>query len=377
MKSKTYIQQYDYYIFVIFVILMLIGLFMQLNISSIRSKMFFFNRQIIWVGLSIFSLWFAFKIVNLKKIRKYSLFFILLTILSLIAVLIFGSGVKGAVRSINIAGINIQPSLFARIVLIFYFAHILDKKQKIIKKATPKFFLQNFSALIIIPAIIFILILFERHFSTLVISGFTLISMLYLAKIRYSTIFSLLGIILIIGILVISFGPKYRSNRMDIFYKYSLFHSNLENKNKKLDNEHQIKESLIALSSGNFFGTTPKRGTGKHYFLPEAKTDYIYAIIGEEFGFLGAFFILILYAFLFSRSFINSKKQNSFFLQLLGLGLGMNIFYNAIVNIGVAMSAIPSTGVTLPFISYGGTSLIVNSFTIGLLMNISAKRRTL
>ncbi|MCK4696326.1 MAG: FtsW/RodA/SpoVE family cell cycle protein, partial [Candidatus Cloacimonetes bacterium] len=100
-----------------------------------------------------------------------------------------------------------------------------------------------------------------------------------------------------------------------------------------------------------------------------------FAIIGEEFGFLGALSVLGMYVFLFIRSIISSYRKEDLYLKLAGIGLGMNIFFNAMVNIGVAMAAIPSTGVTLPFISYGGTSLLVNSFTIGLLLNISATRQ--
>ena len=125
MKAKTYIAEYDYYILFVYMLLMFIGLYMQLNISSIRTSMSFFYRQFIWFGLSIFSLWFAFKVVKLEKIRPYIFMFLIITILLLIAVLIFGENVKGAIRSFRIWKINIQPSLIARIVLILYFAHFI------------------------------------------------------------------------------------------------------------------------------------------------------------------------------------------------------------------------------------------------------------
>ncbi|MCK4654365.1 MAG: FtsW/RodA/SpoVE family cell cycle protein [Candidatus Cloacimonetes bacterium] len=376
MKAKIYIAQYDYYILFVYMLLMFIGLYMQLNISSVRTSMSFFYRQFTWFGLSLLSLWIAFKFVNLNKIRNYTFFFLIITILLLILVLILGENVKGAVRSIRIWKINIQPSLIARIVLILYFAHFLDKKQRLIPKSHPKGFLRNFNALIVMPLIIFILILLEKHFSPLIISGLTLISILLLAKIRYSTILLIIGILFISIVLILELGPKYRSERMQIYSKYSLFNKAMNEESEYHGtNDYQIKEGLISLSSGKMFGTSPQRGTGKHYFLPEAKTDYVFAIIGEEFGFLGALFVLGLYVFLFIRSIISSYHKEDLYLKLAGIGLGMNIFFNAMVNIGVAMAAIPSTGVTLPFISYGGTSLLVNSFTIGLLLNISATRQ--
>ena len=375
MKAKTYIAGYDYYILFVYMLLMFIGLYMQLNISSIRTSMSFFYRQFIWFGLSVFSLWFAFKVVKLEKIRPYIFMFLIITILLLIAVLIFGENVKGAIRSFHIWKINIQPSLIARIVLILYFAHFLEKKQKIIDETRPKGFLRHFNALIVMTLIVFLLILAEKHFSPLIISGFTLISLLLLAKIRFSTILLLICISLIALMIVLKLGPRYRGERMQIYEKYSLFHKAL-NKDTEYSgtNDYQIRESLISLTGGRLFGTTPRKGTGKHYFLPEAKTDYIYSIIGEEFGFLGALFVLGLYVFLFARAIINSYKKDMF-LMLAGIGLGMNIFFNAMVNIGVSLAAVPSTGVTLPFISYGGTSLLINSFTVGLLLNISAERQ--
>ncbi len=375
MKSKTYIANYDHYILVIYFVLMIIGLYMQLNISSVRTSMSFFYKQFIWFFLSIGSVWFAFKKVDLEKLRNVSFYLIIFTIILLIAVLIFGKSVKGAVRSLHIWKLNVQPSLLARITLILYFAHILDKKQRFIPLSKPRDFPKYFNSLIVMTTIVFGLILLERHFSPLVISGITLLSLLYLARIKMSTIIVMITILMLLGSLVIKLGPKYRGERMQIYREYSLFHKNKNDEKYTGTNDYQVKESLISLASGKLFGTTPARGTGKHYFLPEAKTDYIFAIIGEEYGFIGSLFVMALFILLFFRAIISSLKRDSLYLQLLGIGLGMNIFFNAMVNIGVAMAIIPSTGVTLPFISYGGTSLLVNSFTIGLLLNISAKRQ--
>jgi cell division protein FtsW (lipid II flippase) len=375
MKSKAYIAQYDHYILFIYFILMFIGLFMQLNISSVRSSMYFFYRQLMWFILSIGSVWYAFKVVDLQKLRRASFFLVIAVIILLICVLIFGHNVKGAVRSIQIWKFSIQPSLLARIVLILYFAHILDKKKRIIPESKPSVFFLHFNALITMTIIIYGLILAEKHFSPLVISGLTLLSIIFLARIKLLTIFLILVILFVAGVIIINVGPDYRSERMKIFHKYSLFFKDRAETEYDGTKDYQIKEGLISLSSGKVFGTGSARGTGKHYFLPEAKTDYIFSIIGEEYGFIGALVVILLYIMLFVRTFISSWKKEDLFLRLAGVGLGLNIFFNAMVNIGVAMAALPSTGVTLPFISYGGTSLLVNSLAIGLLLNISAERK--
>ncbi|MBC8384125.1 MAG: FtsW/RodA/SpoVE family cell cycle protein [Candidatus Cloacimonetes bacterium] len=382
MSTRKYAIQYDYYILFAYILLMLIGLYTQLNISSVRSSMTFFYKQVMWFFISLFAVWFAFKKVNFDTLRKLIPIFLILTIALLILVLWIGTEVNGAIRSISITipvinlTFNIQPSLIARVFLIIYFAHIISKKEKFIERSTPIGFVKYLHPLITIPIAIFILILLENHFSPLIISGMTLLSLLFLSKIKLTTISLIISILLICAFLVIIFGPKFRGDRIAIYEKYSLFHKILGiESDYRGENDYQIKESLISLSSGQIFGTTPRRGTGKHYFLPEAKTDYVFSIIGEEFGFIGASIVMLLYFFLFYRSLLSSHLSKSLFMKLVGYGIAMNIFYNAMVNIGVAISSIPSTGVTLPFISYGGTSLLVNSFSIGLLLNISENQQ--
>ena len=136
IKTKTFIANYDYMLLFTYFALITIGIFMQLNISSVRTTMNFFYRQFIWLFLSLGSLLFAFKVIDLEKLRKLILPILLVIIILLISVLIFGDTVKGAVRSIRIWKINIQPSLLARVILVFYFAHMLDKhKRKIALEA--------------------------------------------------------------------------------------------------------------------------------------------------------------------------------------------------------------------------------------------------
>ncbi len=377
MLNKKQVIKYDNIILSIYLLLVVFGLIMQLNISSVRSSLFFFKRQIAWFAVSLIILWFVFKKIDLEKARKWFGLFVLITIILLLMVLFKGNTVKGGTRSFSILGINIQPSLLARVVMVLYFASVLDRKQKVMDDTKPLGFLKNFSVLVAITLIIYGLILVEKHFTPLIISGLTLISMLYLARIRKQTILLIMLILVLGGFMVLKYGPKYRNERMLIYKKYSLFEKLKQSNDDeyKGERDYQVRESLISLGTGKLFGTGTGKGTGKHYFLPDAKTDYIFAIIGEEYGFLGALLVLGLFFFLFIRSIINAQQQKSMFMRMACLGLGMNIFYNAMVNIGVAMSALPSTGVTLPFISYGGTSLVINSISIGLLLNISAVRR--
>lgn len=381
-RRKMLITDHDNIILLIYFGLIFTGFFMQLNVNSVLTNLNFFFRQSFWLVISIFALWFSFRVVSINFIRKIIFPSILLTLALLVSVFIKAiispdSAVNGSIRSLSIFGINIQPSLLARVVLVLFTAQVLDKKKEYLEDSGPKQFFKNFNLLIIIIAIFYIFILKEKHFTPLIISGFTLLWLFILAKIRFKTIALLILIVSVAGFLVIQFGPKYRGTRMDVFKKYSLVHKAVGKGGEFTGKEeYQIRESLVALASGGLLGRGPNHGLAKHYFLPEAKTDYIYSIIGEDFGLWGSLLVLLAFAVLFWRAFRNSQKESDLFLKFAGIGLGMNIFFNAMVNIGVSISALPSTGVTLPFISYGGTSMLINSITIGLLLNFSAKRRS-
>jgi cell division protein FtsW (lipid II flippase) len=143
------------------------------------------------------------------------------------------------------------------------------------------------------------------------------------------------------------------------------------------EKEYQVKESLTALTSGKLFGTGPDSGRAKHYYLPEARTDYVFTVIGEEFGFLGAMIVFGLHCLLFYKIMLMAFKQTDYYLQMVAMGLGLNIFLNVLVNVGVSMSILPSTGNTLPFISYSGTAMLMDSLSIGIILNISAKRKVI
>lgn len=378
MRGKSYIWGYDQYILGVFLLLLIFGLIVQLNISSVRSSMTFFYRQLLWVFLALAALWIGYKKVSLEELRKYVFPLIVFTVILLIMVLILGTKINGSLRSFRIWKFNFQPSILARVVLILYTAHLLDKQQHYVRDSRPGIILRHCNALLVIPGIILSLIVMERHFTPLIISSLTLLGLLFLARVRLFIVLPLAGIFLMTCVLVINLGSKFRSERIESYKRYSLFFPNSHDANtQNSHDDYQVRQSLISLANGSFFGTSPARGTGKHYFLPEAKTDYVFSIIGEEYGFFGALIIMTLFGFLFLRAVIVCSRQESLFIKLAGLGLAMNIYFNAMINIGVAMSALPSTGVTLPFISYGGTSLVVNSFTVGLLLNISGERKIL
>ncbi|MCD4652198.1 MAG: FtsW/RodA/SpoVE family cell cycle protein [Candidatus Cloacimonetes bacterium] len=379
LNRKSFIISRDMWIMLGYFALIIIGLFFMLNINSHRTSLTYFYKQALFSALAVGAMFAAYKLPDMEKIRDWRYIFLAITMVLLILVLIIGVEVNGARRSLRIGPISLQPSLIARIFLIFYFALVLDERKDRIEDSTIKGFFRHFLPLVITPIAIWTLILFEKHFSTLVISFFTLLGMLWAARIKTRTILLILALAIAGGVGILSYGSNFRKTRIKLFREYSLwgrvFGSENETRYNFEGKDYQVKESLTALSSGKLIGTGVDKGRGKQYFLPEAKTDYVFAIIGEEFGFLGALVVFGIYAIIFFRASFGSWKKESLYMQLFGLGLALNLFLNVMVNIGVAMAALPSTGVTLPFISYGGTSLVINSVAIGLILNITARRK--
>jgi len=372
--NKSYVVGYDKVILFSYLILMVIGLLIMLDISSVRNTMMYFYRQLAYAIVSIVLSLYILYYCNLTKLRQFNSLLIGISIVLLIVVLFKGDTVKGATRSINLGIVNFQPSFFARIALIFFFAHIIDKKKEELSKSGFGDFLKSFLSLIVVTGIVYGLILKGQHLSSLIISAASLVCLLFLGGLRLKIVAVALVICLIAGIAVIKIGAKYRSDRLDIFKKYFLFYKGPVPVLQP-EKEYQVKESLTALTSGKLFGTGADRGRAKHYYLPEARTDYVFTVIGEEFGFLGAILVFGLHCLLFFKIMLMAYKQTDFYLRLLAMGLALNIFLNVLVNVGVSMSILPSTGNTLPFISYSGTAMLIDSISIGVILNVSATRK--
>ncbi len=383
-KEKTHelFVSFDMHIFIITIMLMLFGLFIQLNIGSSRGtehSLQFFNKQLLFFAVSLPIIVFIGKSIKLINfLHKHVFLLLILNIFLLLAVLLIGTTTKGGTRWIRFGSIGVQPSMIASTILIIYISKIIEKKQNCISQSTFLNFLKDFSPIIILSIIVFGLVLWEKHLSTLVVLGATIFGMLFVANIRFSTLISIILVVLILFVAVLKMGDSYRSSRMDIYSKYSLFYKLFgQSKEKENINDYQVKESLTALSSGHIFGTGVSKGRAKHYFLPDAKSDYVFAVIGEQFGFIGAILILITFVYLFLRSWKVSWNTHSIFTKMIGMGVSLNIFFTAMVNIGVAISAIPPTGLTLPFISYGGSSMLMNAVNIGIILNLSSKRKVI
>ena len=379
LKFKSFFNSFDQILLLIVLTLLIFGLYLQFNIGTslgdhFQMNLFLSQIKSLIFAVIVFCIFYCPKNTTLFLYRG-SFLFMLLTIMLLTFVLVYGVSKQGSTRWIRLPFISFQPSSLAHPVLIIMFAKAFSQKHFIISKTGFFAFFKEFKPLILFSLTIIILIFLEKHLSTLIVLGCTLLSMIFAANFKRSLI--LIMLLLIIGslMIVVNLGANYRSNRMEIYSKYSLFHKVLGiNKTEINADAYQVRESLTAISQGGLFGVGRDGGRAKHKYLPDINSDYIFAIIGEEFGFLGGLFIISAFALFLLRVVLISSATENIFDNYLALGLGMNIFITAIVNIGVSISALPSTGLPLPFISYGGSALAVNVGMIAIILNISKKR---
>ena len=356
------------------IILVLLGLILIGNIGSFRFNNYDFLKQLIWTAVSVI-FFFIFFFIDLEKLRKFAFPLIILGLLLLFAVFLPGLGVciNYSTRWLHIGPIRFQPSTFVRLMLIFYLSHFLVKNRSLIEQSKPIQFLKKFEPIIIFPLICFFLIYKEPDLSTAAILFLIYLSILFVARIKISTIFFIASLAILVVILVFKFGPEYRTARYSAFSKFI----SGKQLSKKVEEKYcyQPRESLVALSNGRLYGRGSNQGRAKLFYLPFAKTDYIFAIFGEEFGFLGTTLLIALYLILILGCFTLAQRSNDFFYTLLIAGLTFNFAYNVIINIGVVTSLIPSTGVSLPFISYGGSALLGDSISIATILNASRNAR--
>jgi len=378
-NNKRYFAYHDHMLLGIAVLLTIFGVYLQFNIATSlgnTNQMGLFVNQLrsLVVAVGVFVVLLS--IPNLSSfLYKYSFIFISLAIILLTSVLFMGDTYQGGTRWLKIFFFRFQPSELVHPIIIIFFAKYFDKRKNEIKKTGILLFVKKFLPLIIVSVLCIVLIYLEKHLSTLVVLCLTMLAMLFIAEFKIRLILMLI-LLLFSSFTIAIKTQKHRESRMGIYANYNLFYKALGKNNQEIKGDpYQVRESLTAISQGGIWGTGSEGGRSKHLFLPDVNSDYIFALIGEQFGFLGGMVIIFLFSILLFRTILISVSASSYFDMMLAMGMGVNIFITAIINIGVSLSALPSTGLTLPFISYGGSALVVNLAMLAIILNISSKRR--
>lgn len=297
--------------------------------------------------------------IDYKHYYKHSNKILLVSLILLILVLIPGIGkVRNGSRSwFGIGSFGFQPSEIAKLALIIFVSKYLANNEKDVKNIFKGVF-----PILIIIFLFFALIMLEPDFGTGMVIVSTLFVMLFASNIKFS-FFGYLGLLGIIGIIALIIAAPYRLARIVSF---------LNPWSDPLGTGFQIIQSLYAISPSGLFGRGLGNSIQKHFYLPEPQTDFIFAIILEELGILGVIILSVLFITLFTNVIKISLNSKDLFAKYLSFGLIISIILQTTLNISVVIGLVPVTGVTLPFISYGGSSLLVSMASIGIILNISS-----
>ncbi|PIU41606.1 MAG: putative lipid II flippase FtsW [Candidatus Omnitrophica bacterium CG07_land_8_20_14_0_80_42_15] len=350
-------------ILVVVSILIAIGIVMIYSASAIyayerlKDSLFYLKRHLLFLLIGIPPTIFVMSI-DYAYFKKYARLLLLISFILLVAVLIPGLGYQagGARRWFHFGPFNFQPSEAMKLSMIIYLADALSRKGSEIKS-----FLTGFAPLVLVLGLSIGLILLEPDLGTAVSISCIAFIMLFVAGTRLEHIlYSFLAALPVL--LVAVFGTTYRRNRITAF---------LHPWQDPRGTSFQIIQSFLALGSGGLIGVGLGQSTQKLFYLPAAYTDFIFSIIGEELGLIGTLSVVGLFFIFAVQGTRVVLKCNDHFGKLMSLGVVSMITLETLVHIGVSIGAIPTKGLPLPFISYGGSALIFNMMAVGLLLNVA------
>lgn len=345
-------------LFAVTLALVVFGLTMVYSASAVFAAMkfgndtFFFFRQLAYAVFGLLLL-LVLRHVSPEALRRHLRWIWTLMLIALLLVLIPGIGhmAGGARRWLSLGIAPLQPAEFAKIVVVLFLAHALARRSE--NRAQGSIIASTFWAEAMV-----VLVLCERDFGTAAILQLIVLIMLYLGDLRLRKLLVAVLFLVPIGLYLIHSSP-YRMRRMTAF---------LDPFSARKDAGYQLSEALISIGSGGSFGVGLGDSRQKLFFLPEAHTDFIFAIIGEELGLLGVIFLATLYGAYLFVAYRIAKKQTSPFRRYLVLGFGFWVVMQAAINMAMASGLLPTKGLTLPFISSGGSSLIVCLIATGIIL---------
>lgn len=327
------------------------------SLMKFKNLYHLFTSHFLKILLALFCMWWFSKI-KYEHYRKYSKLALFAIIVVLVLTFIFAPKVKGASRWIDLGFMQFQPSEAAKVILIIHLSLMMERLVKD-KKLTD--FKNGFIYPLIWIGIVSGLVVIQPNISTAVIIVITSFALMFVSGARWKHIVGILGsAAVVVGSIAMLF--KHSRDRI-LDYFNSLINGG--------DINIQVKQAKIALGSGGLLGVGPGHSRQSDLFLPESYGDFIFSILGEEWGFVGTVTMLSLFLVLFLVAMIIAKnaKQDKFG-QLMVFGLGFNIILSAFINAGVVTGLLPTTGITLPFISFGGTSIILFAVSVGIIINV-------
>lgn len=359
LKKKSY--QCDFTILFVTILLVLFGIVMitsssfYYSLNKFGDSFHFFKRQMIWAAAG-FLVMIVCMNYDYRKLKKWSLLLYGISIITLILVLFIGQEINGAKRWLGVGSLGFQPSEFSKIAVILFLAHIVSNQPK--RLAAFKGFL-TFMFFILLPCGL----IAKENLSTALVVAFLGIIILFVASTKiWHFLVITLPVFLLGGIAVLLPEFRYRLNRIIIWLNPWEDPSGLG---------YQTIQSLYAVGSGGLFGVGLGQSIQKRGFIPEAHNDIIFSIVCEELGLFGAAILLFLFLILIWRGIKIAMNAPDLFGGLLVVGVISQVAVQLIINVSVITNTIPVTGMPLPFISYGGSSLLFLMAGIGIVLNVS------
>jgi cell division protein FtsW len=346
--------------------LLALGMTMVLSTSYLHSQerygdgTYFFRKQLIAMGAGVIAL-MACVMVPSALYRRFAYPLLAVSFVILIMVLIPGIGVSrgGARRWIMFPGFAFQPSELAKLSIVFYLAHSMAKKEELIRT-----FSVGILPHLIVTGVFAGLLLLEPDFGTALILTMLLYLMLFIGGVRVSHLLST-ALLALPALAYVLMTAEYRLRRLMTF---------LDPWSDATGSGFHVIQSLIAFGSGQLLGRGLGESRQKLLYLPEAHTDFVYSVIGEELGLLGALAVLALFAVIIVRGLRLTSKIEEPFEQYLAFGLTVLLGLQALIHMGVVMGLMPTKGLVLPFISYGGSAMVINLMEAGILLGLSRRR---
>jgi cell division protein FtsW len=354
----------DWYIVLSVLSLMLFSIAFVYSASAAISQLRFgssenlFLRHTLRVAFAIIAM-IIFSRIDYHLWMRFSKSILVISITLLIVVL-FSGKVNEVNRWINLGPLSFQPSELAKFAMVIHFSALLSFKQSIIKD-----FNNGFVPFALWTLIICILIALQPNFSTAMVIFIISVGLLFIGNVNLLYILSSLIFITASAFAYVYMTAGYKLSRITAFVSNS----------QGLDDSvnYQLNQALIAIGNGGFFGVGPGQSRQSHLFLPESYGDFIISIIGEEYGFIGIVLILAAFIMIFWRGLMIARKAPDNFGYFLSSGIILTFALYTLVNVGVNTGILPTTGLPMPFISYGGTAVIIYGAAIGILLNISSQ----
>lgn len=360
--DRRLLFNFDWVFFLISLVLVFIGILVIFSLSHSQSAGLLSNlysRQIYWFVISIFAL-FMILCIDYRNLVRYSYSFYIITILCLVAVLLFGRTAHGAQRWIALGPLTFQPSEFLKIALILTLTRYFDERKMV------KWNISNLLFPLILVGIPFLLIVKQPDLGSAMILIPVSLIIFYLNGVRVREILYLVGAGLATTPIFWFLLKSYQKARLLVF---------LDPERDPLGSAYNIMQSKIAIGSGMFWGKGLFGGTqSRLYFLPERFTDFIFSAFAEEWGFFGVLILLGLYFFLIIRALEIADHARDSIGSIIAAGLVSLLAIQIFINIGMVSGILPIVGISLPLMSYGGSSLLSTFISIGIILNIGMRR---